>query len=199
MEEIVKKTLEAVVEREEWPRLGLQVGVVVLREGRGDDGKVVGVGSGQGGSHLLGLAEVVNVVVAGCVDAGVPMRGVVSACCVAVREETGEIVVRSGVEGVKGARSLHVFGFVGPRGEGEGGGEGEGECVLVESEGRFGWEEWVRVEGVARRVCLGGGGEGGEDTGMEIDGEVERRKGMHGVMRDAVEKRVREDERWRGG
>ena len=173
----MKKTLQAVVDVEDFPRQMVQVGVQVLREKR-DEGKLGRY------SYLVGLAELVNVSVAGCLDAGVPMRGVVTACCVAV-SKTGELVAEPGVEEVKRAKSLHVLAFVVP-------GE-EGECVLVESEGRFGWEEWVRVEGLARRVCLEG-----EDTDMKLDGEVKRR-GMQGVMRDAVEARVREDERWRGG
>lgn len=88
--------------------------------------------------------------------------------------------------------------------------------MLVESEGEFSWEEWERVEYLARRECMGLGlglvkvkKEHGDDGDMDVDEEEEEEeegeggarrwgKGMMArLVRDVVGRKVGRDLRWR--
>jgi exosome complex component RRP46 len=175
LECLVADTLRSVVLLEMYPRMMLQVTLQVMSHGR--DEEITGSG-GQG----LG-----NAAVAGCLDAGVGMRGSVVATTVAVMKVTGELRIDPSVKDVKRAKSLHVLGF-----------SSVGELELMESEGIFSFEEWENVESLARAACLGGVAETG-DTNMQ-DGEVEAAgKNVMDVLRGAVEVRAMADERWRNG
>jgi exosome complex component RRP46 len=175
-----------VVLLEMYPRMMLQVTLQVMSQGR-DEEAVSGGGGGQGESYLPVLAGLVNAAVAGCLDAGVGMRGSVVATTVAVTKGNGELKVDPSVKEFRGMRSLHVFGF-----------SSAGELVLVESEGAFTFEEWERLEALARTACLDGVGESG-DIKM-LDGDVgETAKSLLDIVRGSVESRVMAEERWRGG
>ena len=171
---------------EDYPRMMLQITLQVMSLGR-DEERGPGGGGGQGESYLPVLAGLVNAAVAGCLDAAVGMRGIVVATTVAVMKGSGELKTEPGLKDVKGASSLHVLGF-----------NTVGELVLVESEGRFSFEEWEGVEELARRTCLTGVGEKG-DVKMQ-DAEVEKAgKSLQDIMRGAVEAKVMANERWREG
>jgi exosome complex component RRP46 len=187
LECLVADTLRSVVLLEMYPRMMLQVTLQVMSQGRDEELAGRGPGAGQGESYLPVLAGLANAAVAGCLDAGVGMRGSVVATTVAVMKATGELKLDPGVKDVNTTRSLHVLGF-----------SSVGELVLVESEGIFDFAEWERVEALARTACLGGVGEGG-DIKMQ-DGEAdETGKSLLGVLRSAVEGKVVADERWRSG
>jgi exosome complex component RRP46 len=184
LECLVADMLRSVVLLEMYPRMMLQITLQVMSQGR--DEEVTGSG-GQGESYLPILAALVNAAVAGCLDAGVGMRGSVVATTVAVMKVTGELRIDPSVKDIKRARSLHVLGF-----------SSVGELELMESEGIFSFEEWENVESLARAACLGGVAEIG-DINMQ-DGEVEAAgKNVMDVLRGAVEVRVMADERWRNG
>ena len=181
VEALVARVLKSVVRGEETPRCMLQVTLQVT-ECEVDEGLPGGVkGEGQGGTYLEILAGAVNCAVGGCLDSGVQMRGLAGAVLVSVGWR-GEVVVWPGLRERKAARSLHVFGY----------GRG-GECLLMESEGVFGVEEWEEAERAARRVVVGVADS--EDGDVEMDEDEET---LFDVMRRAVQVRVEKDGRWRG-
>jgi exosome complex component RRP46 len=186
LEYLVADTLRSVVLLENYPRMMLQVTLQVVSQGR--DEHATGSGSGGGGqgeSYLPVLAGLVNAAVAGCLDAAVGMRATAMATTVAVMKGTTEMRVDPGLKDIKGARSLHVFGF-----------SSAGDTVLVESEGAFTFEEWETVEELARRACLASGSKNG-DMKMQ-DGEIEEAgQSVLDVLRGAVEAKVMVEERWR--
>jgi exosome complex component RRP46 len=186
LECLVADTLRSVVLLEMYPRMMLQVTLQVMSQGK-DEEATGGGGGGQGESYLPVLAGLVNVAVAACLDAGVGMKGTLVAAALAVMKGTGEVTIDPGVRDVKTARSLHVVGF-----------SSSGEVVLVESEGTFTFEEWERVEALARTTCLGPVGESG-DIKMQESKVEGLGKSLLGVLRGAVETRVVADEGWRVG
>jgi exosome complex component RRP46 len=186
LECLVADTLKSVVLLETYPRMMLQVTLQVMSQGREEEA-VGGGGGGQGESYLPALAGLVNAAVAACLDAGVEMRCSVVATTVAVMKGKGELKADPSVKDFSRMTSLHVFGF-----------SSVGELVLVESEGSFTFEEWERLEALARTACLGGVGESG-DVKMSDGDDNEAGKSLLDIVRGSVEARVVADERWRGG
>ena len=175
LETLVADTLRAVVLGEMYPRCILQVTLQVVSDG---------IKGGQGGSYLPVLAGLVNAAVAGCLDAGVGMRGTVGATLLVITRNN-EVKVGWSAAELKAARSMHVLAF-----------SSAGELLLVESEGKFSFEEWEEVEGLGRRACVGNKpGKEGDGVDMEVEGDT---KATQDVLRAAVEMRVMADERWRG-
>ncbi|KAF8457436.1 ribosomal protein S5 domain 2-type protein [Terfezia claveryi] len=82
----------------------------------------------------------------------------------------------------------------------------QGDLVLVESEGRFSWEEWERVEWLVRRECMGLSGKE-VDVNMDVDEEIVVReedggrkwgKGMMArLVKEVMGKKVGRELRWR--
>ena len=183
LESLVANTLRSVALVEDYPRMMLQVTLQIMSQG-GDEEATAG---GQGESYVPVLAALVNAAVAGCLDAGVGMRATVLATTVAVMKGTKELETNPSVKEIRGASSLHVLGF-----------SSMGELVLVESEGRFNFEEWQAVEELARRACLANVGNTC-DLKMQ-DGEVEERgTSVLNELRSAVEAKVAADNRWMEG
>lgn len=182
LETLVASTLRAVVLGEGYPRGMVQITLQVLSQQGGD--------TGQGGSYLRELAGLVNAAMGGCLDAGVEMKGTVVATTVAVMKD-GEVRAEPAREAMGKARSLHVLGF-----------SREGECVLVESEGRFGVEEWETVVEEGRKAALSAGGIGkGVGDGEDVDMDVQDGAGgmaLQEVLRKALKTKVAIEERWRG-
>lgn len=184
IEQLVKRVLSSIIRGEETPRCYLQC-IIQVTQVEEDESLPGGTkGEGQGGSYLEVLAGAVNVAVLGCLDAGVQMSGVAGACVVGIGRDRS--VVWPGLRARKTARSLHVFAF-----------GREGESLLCESEGEFGVEEWIEVEGVAREVVAGRKGcdDEGDDVKMEEGESVSR--SLFDEVRSAVEARVVEDSRWK--
>lgn len=82
----------------------------------------------------------------------------------------------------------------------------QGDLVFVESEGRFSWEVWERVEWLVRRECMGLSGKE-DDVNMDVDEEIVVREGDEGrkwgrgmmarLVREVVGKKVGRELRWR--
>ena len=143
IEQLVKSVLSSIIRGEETPRCYLQCTIQVTQVEEDESLPGGTKGEGQGGSYLEVLAGAVNAAVLGCLDGGVQMRGIAGACVVAVGEE-GRMTVWPGLRERKVASSLHVFAF-----------GREGETVLCESEGVFGFDEWVGAEKLAREAVVG--------------------------------------------
>lgn len=184
VESIVKRLLQGVVLGEETPRCMLQVTIQVTDVSE-DESLPGGVKSGgQGESYLGLLAGAINAAVAGCLDAGVQMRGAAGAAIVAVKR-SGELVVWPDTRQVKQAKSVHMFAY-----------GRQGECLVMESEGHFDIDEWEEAEKVVRRVVVGAASTEDEDISMD-QGGAEAGNTLLASMRRAVEVRVERDGRWR--
>jgi len=180
IEELVKKTLNAVVSREDWPQMACQVGLQVVS---GED-------EGNEGSYLGLLAGCINAALLGCLDAAVPMRTVAGAVLVGVMvDQDMRVIVQPGLRDRKKCKSLHVFAF-----------GRDGSCLLMESEGRCSIEEWATAEATARRVVIGDA-EIGRERAMTMDSDERAIEGPSYMKRltRSVEARVARDERWRDG
>jgi exosome complex component RRP46 len=180
IEEIVKRTLCAIILREDWPRMACQVGLQVVS---GED-------DATQGSYLSLLAGCINAAVLGCLDAAVPMRTVAGAVLVGVRGNPGlEIIVQPGLKERTECRSLHIFAF----------GRNLG-CLLMESEGGCSIEEWEKAEVVARSVILGEEGSSQDGDSMMEDGEGSfEGPNFMKRLKKSVEARVVRDESWSDG
>jgi len=190
VEQLVRRTLQTVVLTEESPRTMLQLTLQVVGV-ESDESLPGGVKEGgQGESYLDLLASSVNAAVLGCLDAGVQMSQLTGAVLIGVGPD-GALVPSPGVRQRKKCTSLHVFGFI-----------GNGDLVLVESEGRFKLEQWKAAGEIARALVLGKTGTTtGADVAMDglVPDEQSQSSSVMDVMRKAVEARVAQDERWRGG
>lgn len=187
VESIVKKVLQSIVLGEETPRCMLQV-TLQITDVSEDESLPGGVKSGgQGESYLSSLAGSINAAVAGCLDAGVQMRGVAGAAIVAVKRD-GVLVLWPDTRQVKEARSVHIFAY-----------GRQGEALVMESEGDFDMDEWEEAEKVVRQVVGASrvADDDGEDVSMS-DGEGGAGTSLFATMRQAVETRVAKDGRWRG-
>lgn len=188
IETLIGRTLRAVTLTDRFPRQLMQVTLQVVDVDADEDapGGERSGGGGQGESYLGGLSGLLNASVAGCLDAGVPMRESAVAVLVGLSSDRGRRrpVIEPGTKEQKRCSSLHVFAF-GSR----------GSCLLMESEGRFSIDEWEEAEAVAREACLGGisgdiemGGAGLSQQGRVLD-----------ALRTSVEARVAIDDRWKNG
>lgn len=175
LEELVRKTLQAVVLVEDYPRCLMQVGLQVLRAERtAEEGSSVSDGY-QG--VLCGLLNATSL---GALDAAVGMKEVFVAVLVGVKR-TGEVVTEPGMKDRSSCRSLHVFCFGGKSG-----------LLLCESEGRFDMDEWEKAQTSAKQICLGLGSD------VEMNGSLTGQTLLQSV-RGKLEQRVVTDQRWRGG
>ena len=175
LEELVRKTLQAVVLIEDHPRCLLQVGLQILRAERTAE-----EGSSVTDGYLGTLCGLLNAAGLGVLDAAVGMREVFVAVFVGVSAE-GTVLVEPRMRDRGSCRSLHAFCF-----------GGKGGLLLAESEGRFNLGEWEQAQAVAKKVCLGSGPD------AEMNGTTTRQILLQGV-RGKLEERIAMDQRWRGG
>lgn len=175
LEELVRKTLHAIVLVEDYPRCLMQVGLQVLRAERATE-----EGSSITDGYLGVLCGLLNAASLGALDAAVGMREVFVAVLIGV-SRSGEVTAEPGMKDRSSCTSLHLFCFGGKSG-----------LLLSESEGRFNMEEWERAEDLAKQVCLGSG----SDT--EMNGSVAGQSLLQSV-RGKLEQSVVMDQRWRGG
>ena len=175
LEELVKRTLQAVVLVEDYPRCLMQVGLQILRAERtAEEGFSVSDG------YLGVLCGLLNAASLGALDAAVGMREVFVAVLIGVGRD-GEVVAEPQVKDMGRCRSRHVFCFGGKSG-----------LLLSESEGRFNIDEWEKAQAMAMQICLGSGSD------VEMNGSDARQSLLQGV-REKLQQRVEMDQRWRGG
>ena len=185
LERLVADTLRSVVLVAMYPRQMLQVTLQVMGVPKDED--LSGRGGGQGESYLPILPSLLNAACLGIMDAGVPMRVTFTATILGI-SSSGAVSQDPEIQATKNATSLHVVAFSSP-----------GDLLLAESEGKFGIDEWERVEGLGRKICLNGSKEHEEDVNMQdLSTELED-KSLQGMLRAAVEAKVAKDERWRDG
>ena len=180
VEELVRRTLEAVVMVEGFPRQMCQIGLQIT-SGE-DEGDV----EGNGVAYLSTLAGCVNAALMGCLDAGVPMNTVAGAVLVGIGRN-GETIVQPDLMESARCRSLHIFVFT-----------ADGRLLLAESEGNFSIGEWEMTESVARKLVLQ----------LDMDTEKVYTNGLQEqlengsiiqMLRRSVDAKVTNDERWRDG
>ena len=175
LEELVRKTLQTVVLVEEYPRYLMQVGLQILRAERTAE-----EGSSVEDGYLGVLCGLLNAASLGVLDAAVAMKEVFVAILLGVSKD-GKIAVEPTMRDRGACSSLHVFCF-----------GGKGSLLLSESEGRFGIDEWEKVQAVAKEACLGSG------LDVEMNGKAARQTLLQGV-RAKLENRIALDQRWRAG
>jgi exosome complex component RRP46 len=175
LEELVRKTLQAVVLVEDYPRCLMQVGLQVLRAERATE-----EGNSVADGYLGVLCGLLNAASFGALDAAVGMREVFVAVLIGVGR-SGEVVAEPGMKDRSTCKSMHLFCFGGKSG-----------LLLSESEGRFNMEDWEKAHGLAQQVCLGAGSD------VEMNGSSTGQTLLQGV-RGRIEQRVGMDQRWRGG
>lgn len=175
LEELVRKTLQAVVLVKDYPRHLLQVVLQILRAERTAE-----EGSSVGDGYLGVLCGLLNAASLGVLDAAVGMKEVFVASLVGVSKD-GKVVAEPGMQDRSVCRSLHVFCF-----------GGKGGLLLSESEGRFSIHEWEKAMAVAREACLG------SSLDVEMNGKTMRQTLLQGV-RTKLENRIAMDHTWRAG
>ncbi|EXJ54358.1 hypothetical protein A1O7_09697 [Cladophialophora yegresii CBS 114405] len=201
VEDLIKRTLQALVLGDETPRTMLQVTLQVVSV-ETDESLPGGVKSGgQGETYLDMLASALNAAILGCLDAGVQMRTVTGAAVIGLSRDDGQVVVNPGVVQRQGCSSLHVFAFT-----------QDGKTLLIESEGRFSMDHLKRAEQAARLAVLGqnqgqraNNKTNASDANKLPNGDVAMNGTGHDsavvsvldVMRKAMQARVIEDESWR--
>ncbi|EXJ69428.1 uncharacterized protein A1O5_07464 [Cladophialophora psammophila CBS 110553] len=208
VEELIKRTLQAIVLGEETPRTMLQVTLQVVSV-ESDESLPGGVkGGGQGETYLDLLTSALNAAILGCLDAAVQMRTLAAAALVGISSGNGAVVTNPGVLQRKNCASLHMFAF-----------SKDGRTLLMESEGKFSMESWQQAAHAARLAVLGhsvvtdartvtGTSTNASDVNKHSNGDV----AMNGtdattgnnsvicvldVIRKAMEARVIKDESWR--
>jgi exosome complex component RRP46 len=197
VEDIIKRTLHAIVLGEQTPRTMLQVTLQVISVDT-DESLPGGVkGGGQGETYLDVLSSALNAAILGCLDAGVQMKTVVGSTFIGLYGDDGQVVVNPGVLLRNKSSSLHVFAF-----------GKDGKTLLVESEGRFGMEGLKQAEQAARLAVLGhhANNTNASNANKQQHGGVAMNgKGNNSVisvlnvMKTAMEARVIKDESWRTG
>lgn len=130
---------------------------------------------------LLLLAPSLNAAVLALLDAGVPLKSVLSATTVAFLKGSGKLIVEPEPEDLKKAASKHVLAFT-----------SAGLLGFVESEGEFEYEDFERVVEAGRNVCSAGREGDDNDTKMDTGGQ-----GVGELMRKVVREKVEKDLRWR--
>ncbi|ETI20549.1 hypothetical protein G647_08586 [Cladophialophora carrionii CBS 160.54] len=206
VEDLIKRTLQALVLGEETPRTMLQVTLQIVSV-ETDESLPGGVkGGGQGETYLDMLASALNAAMLACLDAGVQMRTIAGAAVIGLSRD-GQIVVNPDVVQRQNSSSLHVFAFT-----------QDGKTLLMESEGRFGMDHLKRAEHAARLAVVGQGrrannnnktnardaSEVATDAYKLPNGDVAMNGTDHDVvvsvldvMRKAMVARVIKDESWR--
>lgn len=175
LEELVRKTLHAVVLVEDYPRCLMQVGIQIMRAERATE-----EGSSIADGYLGVLCGLLNATSLGALDAAVGMREVFVAVLIGANS-TGELIAEPGMQDRSSCKSLHLFCFGGKSG-----------LLLSESEGRFNIEEWEKAQALAKQLCLGSG------SNVGMNGSATQQTLLQGV-RGKLERRVVMDQRWRGG
>ena len=144
VEDLIKRSLQAIVLGEQTPRTMLQVTLQVVSV-ETDESLPGGVkGGGQGETYLDVLSSAFNAAMLGCLDAGVQMKTVAGAAVIGLHGKDANVVVNPGVLQRKKCSSLHVFAF-----------SKDGKTLLMESEGRFGMGGFKQAEQAARSAVLG--------------------------------------------
>lgn len=195
VEELIKRTLGAVVLGQETPRTMLQITLQVVGV-EVDESLPGGVkGGGQGETYLDILASAINATVLGCLDAGVHMKTVAGAALVGLGDG-GQPIVSPGILQRKRCTSLHVFCF-----------SSDGRTLLMESEGQFNLTDWKQAELAARSAVVGSVDQSlatkvnkqNGDTAMNGMGDTTRDSAncVLDMIRRALEARVIKDESWR--
>ncbi|KIX96148.1 uncharacterized protein Z520_07926 [Fonsecaea multimorphosa CBS 102226] len=200
IEELIKRTLQAIVLGQETPRTMLQLTLQVLSV-EGDESLPGGVrGAGQGETYLDLLTSAFNAAILGCLDAAVQMRTLAAAALIGVSRDNGQMIINPGVAQRNKCSSLHVFAF-----------GKDGTTLLMESEGKFSMESWQQAAHAARLAILGhssvtstnargGNQQSNGDVAMNgTDGTTGENSVICvlDVIRNAMEARVIKDERWR--
>ena len=195
VEDLIKRTLHAIVLGEQTPRTMLQITLQVVSV-QTDESLPGGVkGGGQGETYLDLLSFALNAAILGCLDAGVEMKTVACATVIGINSIEGKAVIQPGILQRKKCSSLHVFAF-----------DKDGKTLLLENEGRFGMDGLKQAEQAGRLAVLGhrANNASTSDAHQQQPGDVTMNGHdnnpvipvMH-VMRAAMEARVIKDESWR--
>ncbi|KAH0848972.1 hypothetical protein AYO21_08702 [Fonsecaea monophora] len=204
VEELIKRTLQAIVLGQETPRTMLQVTLQVLSV-EGDESLPGGVrGAGQGETYLDLLTSALNAAILGCLDAAVQMETLVAATLIGINRDSGQMIINPGVLQRKKCASLHAFAY-----------KKDGTMLLMESEGKFSIEGWQQAAHTARLAVLGHSFVANSTTSTS-DRQANKQSNsdvtMNGtdgatgnnsvicvldVIRNALEARVIKDESWR--
>ena len=182
LESVIASTLRSVVLVHLHPRTLLQVTLQVTKD-VGTDG---GVRMRKGIRDIAITPGLVNAAFAALVDSGLPLDYTVVAGLAVVGADE-EVVAEPTEKQVAACKSVHAMAFA-MVGE-------EQSLLLNESAGKFGIQEWEKVEKMLREKAVGGlTNEAEEDESVEGTG-VESEKGSW--LRKAMEESVRKGEAWR--
>lgn len=129
--------------------------------------------------YLAVLPWLLNAACLALLDAAIPMRCIFTSTIIAMISKT---ITREhpSIKEMSMAESLHVLTF-----------SSTDELLLAESEGRFSMDVWDEIADKAKIICLG-------DADAMVD-EQEERKSLQDGLKSAIEKKVRENARWKDG
>ena len=116
-------------------------------------------------------------------SASIPLSTTLAAALVTT-DELGRCTVSPGADGIEIARSTHVFGF-----------SSHGALLLAESQGAFDLDTWERAfDGAKSLCCAADERDGSDDDDMDVD---ERHQNMHGILRQALQTKLAQEQRWK--
>ena len=81
------------------------------------------------------------------------------------------------------ASSVHVLAF-----------SSAGEILVMESEGKFGVNDWEEVHAKAKEICVGKEQQGDEE---DINMHGVEDESLNDILRDAVRQKVEREQRWK--
>lgn len=172
LESRLLSALKPMILRSNHPRTLIQIVVQVVQSAGSEDNAIT--------TPLL-LAPALNAAVLALLDAGVPLKSVLTATTVAFLKGSGELIVEPELEDLKNAASKHVLAFT-----------SAGLLGFVESEGEFEFEDFERVVKAGKNVCSARREGDDNDTDMDTGGQ-----GVGELMRKVVREKVEKDLRWR--
>lgn len=103
-----------------------------------------------------------------------------------IADSNGTLVVGPSVEQLELASSIHVLAF-----------SSYGDLLVVESEGDFTINTWDKVHQKARLICHQEDGDENESESEDVSMRLDDVSKLGNVLRDAVERKVAEEQRWK--
>ena len=181
-ETILHAALKSIILASSHPRSLIQITLQIIST---PDNELYINGPPQPASQIDVLPSLLQAATLALLSASIPMTATLVATLLVIDWE-GQLIIEPNATSLRESKSGHVFAF-----------DSRGGCVVMESEGEFGLEEWEEGYARARKICLG------EKEAQEQDADVEMGEtgpeddGLLGDLRRIIEVKVEKETRWK--